>query len=175
MSMKNYVDADGVVTERDHTARRQWDVRRLYGYVSALPSRTKQAMRDECDINNIMERYQKSGLITHVNRYEGRYEDLTNVVDYGTAFDIVKRAEEMFMTLPSGVRARFLNDPGVFLRFVDDPANAQELVELGLARRRDATPPGVPSGAPAGSQGHSGAPEGAAPAGAAAPKAPSAQ
>ena len=94
-------------------------------------------MADECDINNIMRQYEQTGLIAHVNQYEGNYGDFTDVVDYRTACDVVIRANEMFETLPSGVRARFQNDPSTFLAFVDDPANADALVEMGLARVRD--------------------------------------
>ena len=98
---------------------------------------TQQNMAAECDINNIMRQYQETGLLAHVNQYEGNYGDFTDVVDYRTACDVVIRANEMFETLPSSVRARFENDPSNFLAFVDDPANAEELVKMGLARVRD--------------------------------------
>ncbi len=35
----------------------------------AKTGRTKQSMRDECDINLIMKKYQKTGAIAHVNRH----------------------------------------------------------------------------------------------------------
>ena len=38
------------------------------------PSRTKQAFKEECDVNNILRKYEKTGLITHVAAYKGRYE-----------------------------------------------------------------------------------------------------
>ena len=98
---------------------------------------TQQSMADECDINNIMRQYEQTGLIAHVNQYEGEYGDFTDVVDYRTACDVVLKANEMFETLPSSIRANFQNDPANFLRFVDDPANADELVKMGLARVRD--------------------------------------
>lgn len=95
---------------------------------------TKQSMRDECDINKLMSKYQKTGLMSHLARFQGRYEDVTGAVDYRTALDIVRSAQDMFMTLPSNVRAQFSNDPGEFLHFASNPANAGKLVELGLAK-----------------------------------------
>ena len=41
-----------------------------------LPSLTKQSFKDECNINNIMSKYMKDGLIGHVNKHQGRYDDL---------------------------------------------------------------------------------------------------
>lgn len=98
---------------------------------------TQQSMAAECDINNIMRQYEQTGLIAHVNQYEGEYGDFTDVVDYQTACNVVMMANEMFSTLPSTVRARFQNDPSAFLAFVDDPANKEEMVKLGLSRIRD--------------------------------------
>lgn len=104
-----------------------------------IPPETEvqQHFAEECDINNIMRQYEQTGLWTHVNQYQGEYGDFTDVVDYQTAYDVVLKADEMFSTLPAVVRARFENDPASFLAFVDNPANTDELVKLGLARVRD--------------------------------------
>lgn len=101
------------------------------------PTRTKQSFGPECDINNIMAKFAQTGLIDHVNEFQGRYEDFTDVpTDYHAAVNQVFEAEAMFMTIPAKLRARFNNDPGEFLAFVEDPNNTDELVELGLATRR---------------------------------------
>lgn len=101
------------------------------------PSQTKQAFKDECDINNILRRFEKTAIVEHLNRHEGRYGDFTDVPqDYQACLDQVRNAEAMFMELPAKLRARFANNPGHFLAFVDDPANAQEMENLGLARRK---------------------------------------
>lgn len=116
-------------------------------------SRTKQAFKDECDINRILMKYQKTGLLTHVQTYGGRYEDLPSNLDYQESLNAIIAAETAFMSLPSSLRLRFGNDPAEFLGFVSNPANSNELVELGLATSR---PPAEQSGGPA--------PSGAAPA-----------
>ena len=92
---------------------------------------TRQAMKEQSDINVIMAQYQKSGLITHVNRFQGDYGDVAEM-DFHEAMNTVTAAQEMFGTVPSEIRARFANDPGAFLDFVTDPRNAEEMREMGL-------------------------------------------
>lgn len=98
-------------------------------------SMAHQSMRDECDINRIMERWLKTGVLEHRNRYEGHYGDFLDVpADYHQAANQVLAAQEMFLELPAKVRKRFGNDPGAFLEFVGDPENRSELEKLGLAK-----------------------------------------
>lgn len=118
-------------------------------------SLTHQSFKDDCDINKLMARYEKTGILDHVNRVQGAYGDFSETVDFQTAFDVVRNAEAMFMTLPARVRADFRNDPGEFLTFATNPENQEKMIEYGLATRR--TPEPTPSkpgegGAPAGSQ-----------------------
>lgn len=101
------------------------------------PSRVKQSFARECDINNIMARYEKDGLISHVNRVEGRYGDFGGPPDYQEAMNKVVAAQDMFMSLPAKLRARFGNDPGEFLGFATDPKNVDEMIKMGLAVKRE--------------------------------------
>lgn len=96
------------------------------------PSLTHQCFKDECDINNIMAKWVKDGLATHVMQYQGRYEDLSGVEDYHTSLNRVIAAQEAFESLPAVIRTKFDNDPGRFLEFVGDPANKNEMAKLGL-------------------------------------------
>lgn len=96
-------------------------------------SRTKGSFKAECDVNNILERYQRTGVITHVRNSPGAFGDFSRVGDYQSALNQVLKAQDAFMTLPAEVRDRFKNDPGRFIEFVEDPKNGQELVKLGLA------------------------------------------
>lgn len=102
------------------------------------PSRTKQSFRDECDINNIMRKWQKTGLVTHVSKYQGDYSDLTNVQSYHESCNQVLAAQEAFASLPSSLRSRFQNDPGQFLEFVGNDANRDEAIKLGLITQPEA-------------------------------------
>jgi len=94
--------------------------------------RTKQAMADDCDVNKIMARFAKTGILTHVAKYEGRYGDFTEALPYHEAISLVKEADAMFMSLPSKIRTKFKNDPGAFLEFTQDPENEGEMREMGL-------------------------------------------
>jgi len=105
------------------------------------PSLTHQEFRDECDINNIMKRYERDRTLVHLNRYQGDYGDFSEVPSFQEAQHVIQAATEMFMTLPARVRAQFENDPSKFLNFAQDPANVDKMVELGLAVKKEAPPP----------------------------------
>ena len=98
------------------------------------PSMTKQSFRDECDINNIMSKFEKTGLIEHQNRFKGDYGDFVDVRDYQASLDQVIAAEEMFDALPSKVRLQFDNDPSQFLAYAQDSKNHQGMIDLGLVK-----------------------------------------
>lgn len=114
-------------------------------------SRAIQSAKEECDINNILAKYKKSGIITHVKDHGPQYADLPDGVDFQTSMNMVVQAQQLFDSLPSSIRARFGNSPAAYLDFVADPANEAELQEMGVLER--------PEGAPEPYQG----PEGSAP------------
>jgi phage internal scaffolding protein len=126
--------------------------------------RTKQSFKGECDINNIMAKFQRTGALDWKSRYEPQYADVTGI-EFQAAQDLVAGARSMFEELPSSVRSRFENDPAKFLAYANDPANGEGMIEMGLATRKavQATPlPALPAKpvveAP---QGPAGAPSGA--------------
>jgi phage internal scaffolding protein len=103
-----------------------------------LPSRTDQSQKDECDINNIVERFQQTGIIEHLNTQTPQFGDATQVPgDFTESMHMIMAAQEMFDELPSDVRKFFDNDPQSFLTYAQDPSNAETLVELGLATPRN--------------------------------------
>jgi phage internal scaffolding protein len=95
---------------------------------------TEQNHKDETDINQIVRKYNKTGLIDHLNQFEKQYGDMTGF-DYQDAMNTVAAANTMFEGLPSSIRNKFDNDPAKFINFVDDEANADKLVEMGLAKQ----------------------------------------
>jgi len=106
-------------------------------------SMTEQSHKEECDVNNIVEKYQRTGVIDHRSKYEPQY-GFANSADLQTALNTMQTAETMFNDLPSSIRAKFDNAPGAFLDFVQDPDNHQEMYEMGLAKSPPApkeTPP----------------------------------
>lgn len=107
------------------------------------PSLTQQQFKDEVDINNIIERFVKTGELPG-DYQTPSYGDYTETPDFHTALSAVREAAENFMLLPAHLRARFNNDPQQLLEFVSEPSNEAEAVRLGLVRQAplaDAPPP----------------------------------
>lgn len=102
------------------------------------PTKTQQNFKKECDINNILKKYRKTGLLEHVNQYAGKYEDLSEPTDYQTALNIVISAQASFDSLPSDLRRKFDNDPGKFLDFATNPDNYESMKDLGLTKPQEA-------------------------------------
>lgn len=113
------------------TTKQQRKYPRVYAK-NTKPSMTKQSFKDEVNINKIMDKFQKSGALTHYAKHAPTYGDATQV-DLHEAIRIVAEADEMFDELPSSIRKRFSNDPEEFLEFVQDPKNLEEMRKMGLA------------------------------------------
>lgn len=98
-------------------------------------SRTKQSFRDECDVNHIMRPYEKIGAFPEQTSLP-QYFDLTSLPsNFQEMQDIVINAQEQFMALPAQIRKKFYNDPAQFVDFCQDPANQEQLYDMGLAER----------------------------------------
>ena len=102
--------------------------------LTTLDARVEQCHKDECDINKIIAKYDRTGVLTHVNNFEARYEDLTGL-DYQTMLNTVANANSMFEGLPSEIRNQFANDPAKFISFMDDENNNEQMYEMGLKTR----------------------------------------
>lgn len=97
-------------------------------------SMARQEFKDECDINVLMARYQKTGILPEsIKDDEGRFLDCTEY-DFQRSMEIVAGASSLFEQLPSGIRTRCDNDPAKLLAFVSDPANREEARKLGILR-----------------------------------------
>lgn len=97
------------------------------------PSRTKQAFKEECDINTIISRFLKTGVMNFANKNEPRYADVTGI-EFQDAMQKVAAAQSLFNELPAALRNRFENEPAKFLTFVQDEKNREEAVALGLLK-----------------------------------------
>lgn len=94
---------------------------------------TQQNHKNECDVNNIIKKYDKTGLILHVSKIEAQFGDLTGF-DFKQSLDMINNASTMFMELPSNIRKHFNNSPIDFLDFMDNPDNREEAIKLGLIK-----------------------------------------
>jgi phage internal scaffolding protein len=117
-------------------------VRNPYNYDMALaseesglhckdPSLAQQHMKDECDINVLVERFGVTGNMP-VAPIEPSYGDFSGVGDYHTALNKIKAADEAFMALPAKLRAKFDHDPNALLNYLQNEENRDEAIQIGL-------------------------------------------
>jgi len=117
-------------------------VRNPYNYDMALvsqetgleckdPSLAQQHMKDECDINVLVERFGVTGQLPQTP-LEPSYGDFSGVCDYHTALNAIKAADTAFMGLPAQLRAKFDHDPNALLQFLQNEQNRDEAIMLGL-------------------------------------------
>lgn len=104
---------------------------------SDLPSMCQDHFAEGSDINRIVERFDRTGVLstgvqgTHV----AKYGDFSKIGDYQSAVNMVNQSMERFMELPAKVRKYFRNDPSLFIQFMDnieDPQYKAKAADLGL-------------------------------------------
>lgn len=147
-----YVDSDGVYID-DHVLRALFPPVCMYrphqpvDLICTDASMTSQEFADEADINSIMRRYEKTGVVPSHGR-EGFYGEFADLPDFMEAQRIIMDAETAFAALPSRVRKEFDNDPAKFVEFASDPANVDQMRAWGLAEPAKAveTPLDPPKG-----------------------------
>ncbi len=95
-------------------------------------SRTKQAHKDECDINLIIKRHQHTGAISHLNPNAPRFGDFATPYDLKSAIDAVNEASATFEALSADIRAAAQNSPVQFLEMLDQEDGRAALADAGL-------------------------------------------
>lgn len=114
----------------------------VLGTMNMEPTKTQQQYKDECDINNIVKKYDDTGHITHIRKNGvGVFGDFSQLQDYQGMLDTVIAAQDSFMLLPAEVRTRFRNDPGYLIDFLNDEKNYDEALALGLVNKRENAEP----------------------------------
>lgn len=115
-----------------------------YPYSGSDVSLAKQSFKDICDVNRIMDKWRKTGVIDFAIDHEAHYDDFLNVTDFHAAQNQIIEATSAFFELPAHIRKRFENDASKFVEFVQDENNLEEMYDLNLAiRPDDYTPPVV--------------------------------
>lgn len=103
-------------------------------------SLTRQSELKYADINVIMAKYFKEGVLPPATR-EGFFADVSKVGDYQDALARVETMDRYFEHLHPDVRKRFDHDPAKFLDFVSDDQNLGELEEMGVIAKSNAESP----------------------------------
>jgi len=107
-------------------------------------SLTIQSMAEDTDINVMLERYRITGIPPNLEQRQLYYGDFTEITDFKSALLAVKAAQETFDNLPAKLRAKFENNPQLYLEYCENPANLEEMRTLGLAKPLPAPHPGQP-------------------------------
>lgn len=106
----------------------------MYGEVRTRvetgPGMAKQSMKEECDINVIVSRFDRTGALSHVAKGVPSFADVSEVTDYRSVLEFGRSADEYFAGLPAKVRARFGNDVARYVEALMSPDAASELAEV---------------------------------------------
>lgn len=95
-------------------------------------SLTEQSHAQDADINIIMGRYQRTGMLPQIQQTP-LYGDFTEVGDFRQMQERLRMAQDAFMEVPAKIRQQFGNDMQAFVDFCTNPDNKDELVRMGLA------------------------------------------
>lgn len=106
------------------------------GTDTGTDSKTQQQFKDEVDINTIVERFGVTGEMPPPINFPD-VQEFEETFDFQTSMNVIRQAQESFMTLPAKARARFDNNPQKFMEFMNEEDNAAEAVKLGLAIKRE--------------------------------------
>lgn len=110
-------------------------------------SLTKQGDKDSCDVNQIMKRYEKTGILPPYTT-PGYFADVSEFGDFHRVTEVVRQTQEIFMQTPAEFRASFDNDVANFVNWATDPVNAAE-VKLMIEGAEKAPVVPAPAGEPA--------------------------
>lgn len=98
----------------------------------------EQHHSDDTIIQNILKRYDQTGVFYHVNQAQATYQDNTIFNEYADMYDKIQAADANFAALPAEIRAKFNNNTGEFLEFVNNDSNIEQMKEMGLIPKSDA-------------------------------------
>lgn len=112
--------------------KEEYLTRKKNSQIKTGKSKTSQDKKNSVDINRIMARAKKNGILPDLNARKIIYADFANLPNYQDSLNQVIAMENEFMALPAAVRKKFDNDPAKLIEFVTDPANEDEAVELQL-------------------------------------------
>jgi len=90
------------------------------------PSLTIQDQKKSTDINEILNRFQKTGLMDHVQQNEPAFADVTGY-DFQTNQNTVATIQSMFNELPASVRQEFDHDPQKYIEHIAVQDNIEDM------------------------------------------------
>lgn len=124
---------------------------------SQSPSMVQPQFSEEADINNIMQKYAKTGVLPTPNRM-AQYLDVSEGYDYSLLQDKLLNMNQMFSELPSQVRQE-LRTPQEFYEAFQSPLGLAKLEALGIISKKEPAQAAPVAESEAQSQVSSGAPK----------------
>ncbi|AZL82889.1 internal scaffolding protein [Apis mellifera associated microvirus 28] len=106
--------------------------RKRVQYSDKSPSMTQQHMKEQTNVNSIVEKYRRTGSFNHLTTSPGQYGDFSQFRDFRESMNQVIAAQQAFDGLPAHLRKRFSNDPANLVEFLDNPQNLNEAEKLGI-------------------------------------------
>lgn len=106
------------------------------------PSMAEQHSAQMTDLNFLIAKFKPDELAQYIAaRSQGRspigeFVDLTNEPSLQDAKNVVYRARQAFLELPDEIKLQF-RSPVEFYKHLDNPANQEKLIKLGLMKRKE--------------------------------------
>jgi len=107
------------------------------------PDMAQQQYKDSTDVNTIMNKYEKTGVVTHLAKSQGYFKELGEPEDLLDAKMRLIKAERAFDALPAEIRAQCDHNPANFLTMLKDPTKKELLTQYGILDPVKKTDPGV--------------------------------
>lgn len=116
---------------------------RLQQDFSNCPTRAEQHTAHLTDINYLIQRYKPDELAAYIaakskSKQEIIGHDFSKEPDLQGAKNIIYKSKQQFEALDPKIRDSFKNHVE-FLKFIDNPANAEKMVQLGLLTKKQVT------------------------------------
>lgn len=122
------------------TTLRKNKTKRIQQDFQFCPTLTEQHTAHLTDINYLIEKYQPDELAAYIaargqKRHEVTGHDFSKEPSLQEAKNEVYLAKQRFKELPEDIQIQFKN-PLEFYKFIDNPANAEKMIKLGLMTRK---------------------------------------
>lgn len=103
------------------------------------PSRTLQHQAGDVNVNQLVARFNKTGVEPVQNPRQFFYGQFTEDIDFRAVQDSVIKVNELFSQLPWQVRKFFNHSPSDLIEFLGNPANRDQAILLGLVDKEAKT------------------------------------
>ena len=97
--------------------------KRKVSTINASPSLTDQSFKGQCKAKNIIDKFKKTGQVSHLAKKPGSYQDTSTMPDLHQAMIQVESAKNEFMQIPANIRKLFDNSMVKYNEFMLDPKN----------------------------------------------------